>query len=365
VIQLSNLVEARQLEKLLNSGELVRRRSSDGRTEMLSLMKLPSTEFSASCRGLVIRDESILARPIRKFWPQGTSGFPETRLENLRPADAILTRFIDGYPATLYEGLSGYKFLAGANQFFGPLYVWASQYYRKRYGRAQWPEAYTPNFVLVHPTYTKRIPYKEPEIYLIGLVHLGTGTELPWQDVKALGKHNGIPVVEEVKGNLFDMPHMALSDKGVVARWDLGADPPLRVAVISEDYEKRDVIEGLTPVEIVEMLKSDLPLEPFKDSKYPEDFRRWIDNWENALYGMFRNFEQRLAEIFNAAELAGSPPFSEDEMAAAMGFFRGICGEDDWVLEPLRKMLMDEDYTPELWDRVKTKVEKARGWTPR
>ena len=363
-MKITELFDSAEVSRLLAEREIREAIHPDGQTRMWwSTQEVPSCETAAQINGIVFRNGEILARGIRKFWEVNTEEFPETKLSNLTGLGlrkAVCTRFIDGYPGVVYRNGHGIPMLAGLKgSFTGQPWIWACGRYRSRYQRSEWPLDYCPNVVVVHPDWTRTIKYAEPQIYLTGLVHLGTGDEVPWADVTQWAGYNDIRAVDVVKGNPYDMLHQNLDDRGVVCRWDFGTQT-FRVAILTERYKQRAVIEGLHPTDIAEMLEKELDLEPLKQAG-DKKFIQWLDNWVLRLHTRYWTAENRCVEILALADEI-VPPVSMEEHKELIDFFQKNCNGDYWTLPILSRWLADVPYTDLLWMETKKICEGEEGW---
>lgn len=362
-MMLHEFIPESRLESLMLSGEIGRAQHPDKLTELLSLNRqFPSCLHSAQLRGVVVRGGRILARPMRKFYAADTEGYPDTKLKFLPQKGLTATQFIDGYSAVLYQTINRLPMIAGSQWFTQQPMMWASAWYRQNRRDAEWPEQYTPNFCVVHPSHVKRIIYPEPQIYLISLVH-ETGTELPWNEVVEWGERNQLPTPEVVRGSVFDLPHRALADRGVVLRHDTPDQVPFRVAILSEEfYKTQKIVETITPADICDMLQKEISLAPLKSADLPEAFVKWVTNWEARLQTTRVGLEDRCCEMF--AKLDGDLcfPLPEDEKLDVMKKFEDICGTDRWALPVIKTLIDDKDPNDMLWQVTKSITQHEQGW---
>lgn len=361
-MKLSDVFPLQEVEKLIASREIREHIHPDADTRMWSLeSEVPSSVLAAQMRGVVFRDGEILARPIRKFWPVESEGFPETKMKNLNRLDfkkAVHTEFIDGHSGLLYRNRYGVQMLAGSDgSFRGQPWIWASGTLRGSHQNAEWPAEYSPNFCVVHPEHVKTLKYDEPRIYLIGMVHLRTGEELPWQDVADWAEYNGFAIPHLMKCSPWDFAQMGLPHRGVVMRWDF-KDTVLRVGWLNEKYEQQSILANLTPHDIAEMIEQDLPLEPLKKHGSAA-FNRWLETWRMRLVNEFYGKESRIVELLGLVENV-LPPVGREEYDGLMEFFGKCVEKDTWALEPLSKWLLDQDFYPLLWQQMR-KITQGHG----
>lgn len=362
-MKLSEVFNEHAVQKLLESGEVREIAHPDGRTRMWTLdSEIPSTALAAQMKGVIFRDGEVLARPLRRFQEMDSEGFPETHWANLMQLgfkNAVCTRFLDGHSGVMFHNSYGVKMIAGNNSFVGQPWIWACGKYRERFRDATWPREYSPNFVVVHPEHVRTMEYREPQIFLVGLVHLKTGDEASWADVREWGKYNDMRLVDEVKDSPYDFPYLKLDDRGVVMRWDFeGAT--LRVGFKTENFKQKNMIEGLTPADVCDMLQRDLDVEILKKHG-DKEFAKWLELWRMRLHSRYWSLENRVVEITTLAENV-VPPVSGEELAGLMEFFPRVCEGDTWALPVIKLWLEEKSYEHLLWAKTKTLTQGIGGW---
>lgn len=349
---------------MLLSDEITQIEHADKLTKMFTLNRqTPSCEETASMRGMVTRGSGIIARPMKRFYPVETRGFPETYWKNLRDKEFTATRFIDGYSTVYYPSIQNLPMLAGSSEFFKQPLLSVTSWYRTRHRTAKWPEGYTPNFVVVHPDYPRRVQYRDLQTYLVALVH-ETGTELGWNDVVQWGNFNEIQTPEVVRGSLAEIARATKEDRGVVFRWDIEGEAPLRVSMLAPEFDKiHRIVTGLSPADICDLLEARQNTSALKGDSLPREFRNWFEQWELAVQDLYQSFETTVCEYFSQVDGEYEFPLTLEETKEAMQKLEKlVIAEDRWTLPILEKLLADDSYEHLLWKLVRSRVRDQDGW---
>jgi RNA ligase len=243
------------------------------------------------CRGLIVDAEgTVIARPFEKFWNLDDPRHPETLAANLPATPPLLTRKLDGSLGIGYE-LNGCWHVATRGAFLSEQAVWASRWLAQN-SPSIWPQGHTPLFEIVFPENQIVVRYDFAGLVLLALVHIETGDEVAYDDLRHHAANNNMRVAER-----FDRPLDAClqedvpNEEGYVAAWPRPGTIPLRVKIKYATYSRlHKLLTQTTALSVWEMLRDGLDIsELTKD--VPAEFRTWIGAIEARLRGEYRALE--------------------------------------------------------------------------
>lgn len=282
---LQNVLDVRLLNEHLKDRVVEVEQHSDGVTRLyhytprcvqLSLWN----EVTTICRGLIVREGKVIARPISKFFMKDTPGLPETEERNFPPG-AEITDMIDGTQGVFYLNSHGTPMISTAKSMKAHIAMSASIQWRRKFTNSQWPEGYTPVVQIVGPLWRRVCTYLTEELILIALVRREDGAELPYGQLVDWATHNDMRVAELWHQNQAGALIAETSHRGFVFRWKIEGEQYMRVGVETARYAKfRSVLMGVTPFMLWEKLQTTETLGTLKDPDLPPGFVAWVTYWE-------------------------------------------------------------------------------------
>lgn len=248
---------------------------------------------------LVVNGEGeVIARGFNKILDIKQAGFPEADPKNWPQADPVITRWYDGWLGLLGRTRSGTPVIlakTGTTEYS----KWATDFYQRNHLTAKWPTDYSPVFEIIHRESERVVHYEASHLVLLGLVHLYTGYEMPYELASEWAKRNNIPMVE----TLEDEETGAKEPRGYILTWNLGDnEPSLKVKIANCEYVKmRIFIADTKPTKIWEALRqgSDFWQRLATDDTLPLRFRLWVAKQKNTVINDYANAKLVAKRIFD------------------------------------------------------------------
>lgn len=316
------------------------------------------------CNGLVTRENKLLARPMMRMWMLNTPGMPETMPENFPERPEVMD-LPDGELGVIYPNNHGVGCMASEMSFGSRACIWGTREWQERQKNSSWPDGYTPVVVAVGPEWMRVREYKYPTLLLVALVKNEDGEELDYGSMSDWAAHNDMRVVEYWKGDLIKALETGGDERhrGVMFRWLLNGNPPLRVLVESKGYSAvQRVLGGVTPLIIWERLSTGKTLEEFTGmSDTPVAFREWCAMWESKLHRDHIETMRIAHEKFKELQL----PVKPDEYTrreAAKIICANVEQSDGHLLGMLFAMLDGRDVNALAWNISRKLVLGVPGW---
>lgn len=242
------------------------------------------------CRGLIIDDENtIVARPFKKFHNFNTSSIPETLEENLPKTTPFVTEKYDGSLGVWfsYQGEWG---IATRGSFTSDQAKWATEHYRRGIGEGLFRrfdgEFNTPLFEIIYDRNRIVCKYDFEGLVLLAMINKKTGAEMHHEDVSDLAMSHGFRVARRYRlKNLQDcLIENEKNREGYVVSYPVGEDkPPVKVKVKFQDYVRlHKIITGVSPKAIWELVSLGKKFEGL-DECSPE-FQSWATQWITKLH---------------------------------------------------------------------------------
>lgn len=277
-ITLSDVVDPATARDLIEAG-YVRERIHPDDPDLRILNYTEKTQYerawsptTQACRGLILRDNDVVARPWSKFFNYGEH--PDGSLDMGAPVE--ITDKLDGSLGILYQGPDGWA-IATRGSFASEQAIHATAVLRDRYlpGR-DWQPApgWTYLFEIIYPTNRIVVNYgTTDDLMLLGAVHTDTG--------RAVGPDELL----EWPGPLTQtFPAATLADalaltprpnaEGVVARF---IDTGLMVKVKQDDYVRlHRIVTGLNERAVWEHLAEHGGTIHGLLAVVPDEFHGWV-----------------------------------------------------------------------------------------
>lgn len=289
-----------------------------------------------TCRGLIVDDaDRIVARPLRKFF--NLSEYAATFLPPLPVEPFVVFEKVDGALGIRYPTPDG-PALATRGSFTSDQALWATAYYRRRYGGIPAPPNVTYLFEIVAPQFRVVVDYGDREdLVLLAVIDNATGLDLPlptdWPG----------PVVERFDG-LTDLAQIVTQQRdnaeGFVIRYASG----LRVKIKHAEYLRlHRILLGLSNVAVWEQLAAGGDLDAYAGS-VPDEWYGWLQATVADLRARYAEIEQAVQEEFaRVREEAGLTDRKTFALAVQQSRYRQL----------LFLLLDGRDYRQQLWRLLK------------
>lgn len=283
-VRLSDLVDLDQLATAIDDGYVrCRVHPDDSDLQILNYTEKAQyervwTDVTRQCRGLIVRDDVVIARPWAKFFNYGEH--PDGALDLTAPVS--VSDKLDGSLGILYEGPDGWA-VATRGSFASEQALHATALLRERYlpGRDWHPWSGTTYlFEIVYPANRIVVDYGDrDDLVLLGTVDVRTG------------EASGAVIVREWPGSRAETFHaftlaaaLALPPRpnaeGVVVKFHDG----LMVKIKQDDYVRlHRLVTGLNERTVWEHLAAHGGDESELLAQIPEEFWGWVENVAGAL----------------------------------------------------------------------------------
>lgn len=318
-----------QLSKLLNPGKLWEQVQAgmirqvvhpDGVTRLYNYT--PECQFSNAwtpeamlSRGLIVRNDTVIARPFRKFFNLNTEQFPETQVANLPATPPEITTKLDGSLGIGYRSPLGTMVVATRGSFTSEQAIWGNKYLKQHSPSAVWPEGWTPLWEIIYNENRIVVEYDFEGLVLIGCVNINTGEEMKWGQLVDLADSTNFRVVQHINKPLeYALKDDVDGEEGYVLTWHLGQQPPLKVKFKFSDYVRlHKVLTGVTPKGIWECLSQGVDLSPMLDEKLPRHFTDFVRLWKGRLSDKKAALADRVHDIMMRCPLEQSNPKDREQ----------------------------------------------------
>ena len=288
MVRLDELLDVEALTALIESGHIrVRSHPDDDAlliynyTEKAQYEKVWTHE-TLTCRGLIVRDGVVVARPWAKFFNYGEH--PDGALDLTAPV--AVTDKQDGSLGIWYVAPDGLPAIATRGSFSSEQAIHATAVLRERYAGWAPPRSVTALFEIVYPENRIVLDYGElDDLVLLGIVHLADGSP-------SGGTH---PALGWRGPRTQSFPAHTLADalalaprpnaEGVVVRF-LGTG--LMVKLKQDDYVRlHRLITGLSERSVWEhMAANDGDITGLL-AAVPDEFHQWVRDRASALQARF------------------------------------------------------------------------------
>ena len=312
-------------------------------------------DITCKCRGLIVNESTgdIVARPFQKFFNLGHCGRPETAFENLPRGLPEITEKLDGSLGVLYR-IGKMAAIATRGSFASDQAAWASAWYSKHLSKAVWPDGWTPLFEIIYPDNRIVVKYEHEGLFLLAMVNIETGEEMPHADLRAIADANGCELVARFdktidQARLENEPNA----EGYVATWHNPGQPPLKIKIKFVDYCRlHRLLTSVSPKAIWEMLKAGQPFDELLTDT-PSHYQEWVNAWKNSLQSEFGRIEQKAKIIWESCTLPKDGT-EKDQRKALAEFF--MMGDRKSVSQVLFKMLDGQPYDEAIWKMCRDKT---------
>lgn len=303
-------------------------------------------DVTCKCRGLIVNEstQEIIARPFQKFFNLGHCGRPETAWENLPASIPEITEKLDGSLGVLYR-IGNMAAIATRGSFASDQAAWASAWYTKHLVTAVWPDGWTPLFEIIYPDNRIVVKYESEGLFLLALVNIETGQEMPYGDLSSLAASNHCSPVRRFDKTLAEVRvENEPNAEGYVATWHNNGSSPLKVKIKFADYCRlHRLLTSVSPKAIWEMLKEGQSFAELFDNT-PSHYQEWVNYWKNGLQAEFGRIEQKAKAIWEQR------PNTESRKELAEFF---TLGDRKKVSGVLFKMLDGKPYDEVIWKSVR------------
>ena len=258
-------------------------------------------KYTKMSRGLIInlKTGEIVARPFTKFFNLNETD--ETKLENLPLEEPEVTEKLDGSLGILYCD-EGQYFITTKGTFYSEQGQWATEYFRKKFGKKEMPDGVTLLFEIIYPENRIVIDYGcLRELFLIGAIETKTERDYNYNEIKEIAKKYGFALVPSkplsLKEIMEKIPLLPANEEGFVARFSNG----LRVKLKGTEYLYiHRILSNLSLLSIWEKLNKGTFDRDFI-GKIPEEFRKWTEKTAGILLKAKERIEKTACELYENA----------------------------------------------------------------
>lgn len=308
------------------------------------------------CRGLIVdMNDEVIARPFAKFWNLNTAKRPETMVSALPKGEFQALQKMDGSLGILYE-YDGQYAVSTRGSFQSDQAKWATTWYQNhcREWQQTWPEGWTPLFEIIYPENRIVCSYHYSALVLIGMVHIATGEEMPWESLNFWAGFNTLRISRRVVGaSVAELAtHKADNEEGYVLTW---FDPYLKVKVKFEEYVRlHRIITGFNSKTVWELISQGewqrhgaLTL----DETLPREFRNWLARTTMELNEAYRQIQMVAKNVYNCRP-NGNRKEIADYIFRTSYLHMGVPAV-------VFAMLDGKDYDSIIWKMIKPKADKV------
>jgi len=296
-------------------------------------------EVTEQCRGLILRDDHVIARPFKKFFNLG-------EVETLPEGPFVAYEKVDGSLGVVYVSPNGNLAVATRGSFTSEQAVIATAMVQDEfYPNRSWlfekiNAGWTPLVEIIYPENRIVVDYHgKRTLILLGCVEVATG-KFEFDPSSWVGES-----VQESKGLTLEQVLEIQDDnkEGYVLVWENG----FRVKVKFDEYVRlHRILTGITERTIWEMLSSKMGIE--KVAEYvPDEFYAWMKEVAKGLQKQFSDIENAalsvLGQVNRSAERRDQALFIVKHPNSGIIF----------------NMLDGKDYAPAIW-----KMIRPEGATP-
>lgn len=256
-------------------------------------------DVTAQCRGLIVKDGKVVARPFRKFFNLG-------ELETIPDGPFVAQAKMDGSLGIIYLAPDGIPAVATRGSFDSEQARWATSWLRADQDMIDAATAFidrgeTPLVEIIYPENRIVVDYKDKmALVFLTAINNRTGKDVAMRD----GAWPDGDAMLLNPDSLDDLQVLADSQagedsEGFVVLWSDGT----RAKVKGEDYVRlHRVITGVTPRKIHEMLMSNMGIERLAEF-VPDEFYEWMKAEADKLQLEFTRIEREALAVLAQVDL--------------------------------------------------------------
>ena len=304
MVQLDELLDVDALNTLIESGHIRVRSHPDDDTLLIynytekAQYEKVWTHETLTCRGLVVRDGVVVARPWAKFFNYGEH--PDGALDLTAPV--AVTDKQDGSLGIWYVAPDGLPAIATRGSFSSEQAIHATAVLRKQYGDWAPPKNVTALFEIVYPENRIVLDYGElDDLVLLGVVHVVDGS--PFGPTH--------PAIGWPGTRTPTLPALTLADalalpprpnaEGVVVRF---IEAGLMVKVKQDDYVLlHRLITGLSERSVWEHMSANDGDITGLLAAVPDEFHQWVRDRATSIQERFNNISEDAGKEFARTHL--------------------------------------------------------------
>lgn len=335
---------------LMTTGGYVSQRQHPDDPELLILNYTPKAAYerawndvTMNCRGLIVRDGAVVARPFKKFFNLG-------EMETIPDGPFISQRKMDGSLGIVYLAPDGMPAVATRGSFVSDQAQWATSWLRADGVMVEACEEFfdqglTPLVEIIYPENRIVVDY-QGKMSLTFLTALDNATGLDVDD-------HGITWPDDVATSWTSLDLETLEkwnaeskgedSEGFVIRWEDGT----RAKVKAEEYLRlHRILTGVTPRKIHEMLATNMGIDRLAEF-VPDEFFQWMKAEAGKIEQAYSDIEKEcfavLAQVDLDADRKTQAEFINSQPHPGIVF----------------KMLDRKDYSEQIWKMVRPAGDTA------
>jgi hypothetical protein len=276
--------------------------------DLFILNYTPKTQFerlwndvTLQCRGLIVKDGKIVARPFIKFFNLG-------ELDKIPSGPFVAQAKMDGSLGIIYPAPDGLPAVATRGSFDSEQAQWATSWLRADpkmidVAKAYFAKGATPLVEIIYPENRIVVDYKgRMSLTFLTAIDNRTGKDVSFDGDEFVWPDDTADRLEHA--SVEDVQALADNDKGeesegYVLLWANGT----RAKVKGEDYVRlHRVLTGVTPRKIHEMLMSNMGIDRLAEF-VPDEFYSWMRSIANDLEAEFSRIEKEALAVLNQVDL--------------------------------------------------------------
>lgn len=266
------------------------------------------TPLTMRCRGLIVNMTTgdVIARPFEKFFDAGDpASVPPSGYELESRADRpLVLEKLNGSLGILYTGPDDQHYIASKASFHSKHAEWATNWYRENVRHGAWPFGYTPVFEMIcQDIQPHTVKYDKDGLYLIGLINIDTGEELPYELLVSFAAHNNVGAARKFDLTLEQaMAAETPNEEGYVIAWHRPGTTPLRVRVKFKEFlRKRKLFNSITQKLVFEQMCNDRHFDEEALSLLPAHLAQRVRDWQSDLRSEYFRIKHSASIIMQRA----------------------------------------------------------------
>jgi RNA ligase len=326
-------------------------------------------EITTQTRGLIVSDiDTVVSRPLRKFFNFNTSYRPETHEANLPFEIPEVYAKEDGC-AGIYWQLGSQRGIATRGSFESTQSKWATKHYLEHYSHVDWPAGVTPFFEIISPVSQIVVDYKGFEgLILLSVVDNRTGSEWSFEEIQSFCKANNILQVARWHKTLSEcVAEQKSNSEGYVLFYRPSG---LRLKVKFNEYCRlHKLLTGVSPKQLWEIIKDACVMSLLTaDTSNMEElvnerlkvlydntttqFSDWVWGWRNNLINQYYGLLNRAYAVYD------SRPADQSRRAIAEHFlaYKDVASICFQLYD--NSGLLSEHGMELIWKQLRPKVDK-------
>ena len=309
-------------------------------------------KVTEACRGLIIKNSKVKARPFAKFFNLG-------EVTTLPDGPFIATEKEDGSLGIGYMAPDGRPAIATRGSFESDQAVWATNWLRGNIEHEQFvrdciKKRITPLFEIVYPEYSIVLDYGDRrDLILLATIRNKTGMDV---DPPKKAKWYGSRPVKHENVTVDELAAMDPENKeGFVLLFPNGT----RIKYKFDQYvELHRILTGLTTRKIWEMVSQNIGVERAKEW-VPDEFYVWMKGVADDLRRQFTAIEKEALAVYaqvprltEGDETTGEPRVTRKEQAEFI-----LARPHSGIVF---KMLDGKEYRDQIWKLVYPEADTAK-----